>query len=248
MSGLAMRAIILTFFFKSAIQVVCENDPAWYKLKAIVFMQKMIICFSMLISITNLAVLFIQKFNFFCFYAFAYPITMMNPLGTVSTLPFASAPFQDFWQTTPLEDFLRPSAQFVSPAIHKLMNVDLIESRFAMLITISMTFTSDDIKYNSIYVGPHAYTLYCDIPGVVESDIDISYDTDFITIRAKRTRAVHGTLHRNEREFGSHHRRVRMPVDCDKDSAKATFCNGVLTIVFHKVATGVGNIKRIQLS
>ena len=128
----------------------------------------------------------------------------MNTFG-LSTIPFGSN-MGDIWQNTPLEDFLRPSSSLTTPSVIKgLMNVDLVE-------------------------GINNFTLFCDVPGVQESDIDMSYDTDFLTIRAKRITPVAGTKIRGEREFGNLSRRLRLPPDCDKDSAKACFCNhGKLT-------------------
>jgi HSP20 family molecular chaperone IbpA len=121
----------------------------------------------------------------------------MNPLG-LSTIPFGSDMGTDIWRNTPLEDFMRPSALTTPAVTQGLMNVDLIE-------------------------GINNYTLFCDVPGVLESDIDMSYDADFLTIRARRAPTVVGTKHRSEREFGNLQRRLRLPADCDKDSAKATY-------------------------
>lgn len=120
-------------------------------------------------------------------------------MTSLSTIPFGSTLGSDLWQNTPLEDFWRPSSVIGAPVTQNLLNVDLIE-------------------------GINNYTLTCDVPGVLEKDIDVSYDNDFITIRAKRTAPVSGTKIRAEREFGNLHRRLRLPVDCDKDSAKATLC------------------------
>ena len=124
----------------------------------------------------------------------------MNSLvGT--TIPFGSTWGPDLWQSTPLEDFMRPSSMTLPTAKQGLMNVDLVE-------------------------GPSNFTLFCDVPGVMEEDIDMSYDNDFLTIRIKRNPVLAGTKIRSERDFGNHQRKLRLPVDCDKDSANACVCNG----------------------
>lgn len=126
----------------------------------------------------------------------------MNTFG-LTTIPFGSTfGSPDIWLNTPMEDLLRPTQSTNKTWVtHGLMNVDVVE-------------------------GPNDFSLFCDVPGVAESDIDMSYDEDFLTIRAKRTPHAIGTKHRAEREFGNLQRKVRLPVECNKDSAKACVCNG----------------------
>lgn len=146
----------------------------------------------------------------------------MSAFG-LSTIPFGSSLGSDIWRNTPLEDFLRPSTVASRHVTQGLMHVDLVE-------------------------GINNYTLFCDVPGVLENDIDMSYDEDFLTIRAKRAVSVVGTKIRTEREFGNLSRRLRLPPNCDKDSAKACVCNGVLKIEFNKISGQTGAIKRIELT
>jgi HSP20 family molecular chaperone IbpA len=129
----------------------------------------------------------------------------MNTFGP-ATIPFGTNMGIDIWEGTPMEDFLRPTSTGTGfTAKQGLMNIDIVE-------------------------GANDFTLYCDVPGVMKEDIDMSYDTDYLTIRAKRTPQGTGTKHRAEREFGNLQRKLRLPPDCDKDSAKACFGQGIESV------------------
>ena len=53
----------------------------------------------------------------------------MNTFGTMSTIPFRTA-LDDFWRTTPLEDFLNPSTmQQPKLTQTQVLSVDFIEGK-----------------------------------------------------------------------------------------------------------------------
>jgi len=76
-----------------------------------------------------------------------------------------------------------------------------------------------------------------EIPGVEESDIDVSITSGSLVIRGEkkieRESDAKGAVVR-ERRYGAFERVVPLPKDIDHAAAKATFKNGVLTVVIPK--------------
>mmetsp|Transcript_8826 Transcript_8826/g.13207 ORF Transcript_8826/g.13207 Transcript_8826/m.13207 type:complete len:143 (+) Transcript_8826:295-723(+) len=81
------------------------------------------------------------------------------------------------------------------------------------------------------------YCVYCDIPGVTEENIDISFENNILIIKATRQRGdlCGAELCCSERDFGKWNRRVRMPSNADLNNASASVDNGVLCIEFSKL-------------
>src|SRR5699024_7813425 len=78
------------------------------------------------------------------------------------------------------------------------------------------------------------YQVTVDIPGVDKDNIDLSYDQDVLSIKAKRDSTLdqkdeQDNVIASERSYGEYVRNYRLPdVSADKISAKAE--DGVLTI------------------
>lgn len=93
--------------------------------------------------------------------------------------------------------------------------------------------------------------IEAELPGMDESDIDVSVAEGALMIRGekKAEHEVKGngyTVH--ERSFGHVERTVPLPDGLDIDSAKATFKNGVLTIAIPKTAEAQAAVKRISVN
>lgn len=79
-----------------------------------------------------------------------------------------------------------------------------------------------------------SYQVTVDIPGVDKDDVDLSYDKDVLSIKAKRDSSLDrkdekDNVIASERSYGEYVRNYRLPnVDADEISAKSD--NGVLTI------------------
>jgi len=78
-----------------------------------------------------------------------------------------------------------------------------------------------------------------ELPGLEEKDFDVSLEDDVLTVKGEKR-----SEHEEKREgfqhlesvSGSFERRLRLPCDVDADSVKATYKNGVVTVVLPKRA------------
>lgn len=78
---------------------------------------------------------------------------------------------------------------------------------------------------------------YPEVPGVEEKDIQITLDNDVLMVRGEKRREQEkkeGGFHRVERSYGSFQRALNLPDDANRDSIKASFKNGVLTVTIDK--------------
>jgi HSP20 family protein len=78
-----------------------------------------------------------------------------------------------------------------------------------------------------------------ELPGVAESDIDVSLDDDMLTISGEKKfekKDDKENYHFMERSYGTFQRSLRLPSSVDPDAVKASFRNGVLTVTIPKSA------------
>ena len=83
------------------------------------------------------------------------------------------------------------------------------------------------------------FVLTLDIPGVTEKDVHISITGDLLTVKGERRfeRASEGagnTYHRVERLYGKFERSVQLPTMVQTDKVKASYRDGVLTVMLPK--------------
>lgn len=76
----------------------------------------------------------------------------------------------------------------------------------------------------------------CELPGVQMDDLKVAVVGRDLTIKGqRRSRPAEGaTYHRQERDTGSFHRVVNLPVDIDPGKVNAELRHGVLTITLPK--------------
>ncbi len=69
-------------------------------------------------------------------------------------------------------------------------------------------------------------------PGMTVDDLSvgITEDTVIVSGEKKPEEAEAGDVHRRERAYGSFRRTIRLPVEVDKENARASFKDGILTI------------------
>jgi len=86
------------------------------------------------------------------------------------------------------------------------------------------------------------YTVAVEVPGMTEQDLDIEVMGDQLVIAGERKwesqeKADDKEFHRVESRYGSFQRTLPLPggLQTDTDSVRATFENGILSIVFQKV-------------
>ncbi|HKC52007.1 MAG TPA: Hsp20/alpha crystallin family protein [Myxococcota bacterium] len=92
--------------------------------------------------------------------------------------------------------------------------------------------------------------VVAELPGMDESDVDVSIDEGALVIRGERKaeqdREERGYTLR-ERSYGRVERVVPLPDGFDPDSARATFKNGVLTVKLAKTPAAEAPPKRIAV-
>ncbi len=117
----------------------------------------------------------------------------------------------------------------------------------------------DDIFHGRLHGPPHANSekhtpilpdidvsetdgtvrISAELPGVSESDIDVSLDDDVLVIRGeKKVEKTSDTenYHFVERSYGTFQRAVQLPCPVEPDKARAEFDNGVLIVTLPKRA------------
>lgn len=93
------------------------------------------------------------------------------------------------------------------------------------------------------------YHLSIDLPGISKKDVSISVENNRLTIRGERSaesRTEDDNVLRMERSFGSFYRAVRLPESVNEDGIKASFKDGVLSVVLPK--TEKSRPKKISIS
>lgn len=91
--------------------------------------------------------------------------------------------------------------------------------------TVDISETDDDV------------IIKADIPGMDESDLDVSIVDNTLTIRGEKkqeTERSGRTHHVLERSYGSFSRAMQLPVAVDADKVRATYRKGVLEIALPK--------------
>ena len=96
------------------------------------------------------------------------------------------------------------------------------------------------------------YIVHADLPGVAESDVDISVENNHLVLKGHRekTYEVNNTKeHRVERSYGTVQRSIRLPANADQSACNAHFENGVLTVTLPKLAPpAAGNGTKIPIT
>ena len=85
--------------------------------------------------------------------------------------------------------------------------------------------------------SPDAYQLKADLPGILEADLEISLESNRLTVAGKReaeTAKDGERWHLAERSNGSFSRTFTLPEDVDSEKVVAELRNGVLTLMVPK--------------
>jgi HSP20 family protein len=91
-----------------------------------------------------------------------------------------------------------------------------------------------------------AYQIDVEIPGVEKQDIKVELHDDTLMImgeKAMESDDIEGNYHRIERLYGAFQRTLSLPLNTDKESIKADFKNGVLSLSIAKDGS-VGELAR----
>ena len=107
----------------------------------------------------------------------------------------------------------------------------------------------DDVRVD-VSDNSKEITVMAELPGMSDADIDVSITDGLLTIRGYKKSdheaETNGVLVR-ERAYGAMERTVPLPDGIDPDAAKATFKNGVLTLVIPKSPEVQADTKRIRV-
>ncbi|GLH73779.1 hypothetical protein GETHLI_22810 [Geothrix limicola] len=85
--------------------------------------------------------------------------------------------------------------------------------------------------------SPDAYQFKTDLPGIVESDLEISLEGNRLTVAGKRDEETvkdGERIHLCERSHGRFSRTFTLPEDVEGEKVVAEFRNGVLTLMVPK--------------
>jgi HSP20 family protein len=88
----------------------------------------------------------------------------------------------------------------------------------------------------SVYENETGLTLVADVPGLRESDLELSLDKDVLTLGGERKLAVpeKHTVHRQERRGSRFQRQFTLPYKVNADAMSAELKDGVLTVKLPK--------------
>jgi HSP20 family protein len=95
------------------------------------------------------------------------------------------------------------------------------------------------------------YEITMELPGVSESDIDVSLHDGVLTVKGEKhnERKEEGEGYFfSEREYGRFQRTFRLPADARADGVAADFSNGVLRITVPKLAEEKTKAKKIRVN
>lgn len=82
--------------------------------------------------------------------------------------------------------------------------------------------------------------VHAELPGVRKEDLDVALSENTLTIKASTKQEQEeekGEYYRRERAVGAFSRTLSLPSGVDESKAKATFKEGLLELVFPKLAT-----------
>ena len=88
-----------------------------------------------------------------------------------------------------------------------------------------------------VHEDKEGYTIRAELPGVKREDIDVSVQDGALIISGERKeeKVAEGTnVHRQERFYGKFSRALTFPTAVANDKVKATYKDGVLTVVLPK--------------
>jgi HSP20 family protein len=100
--------------------------------------------------------------------------------------------------------------------------------------------------------GNGTYSISMEVPGINESDIDLTVEDGVVTVRGEKktsTEKSGGTWFFSERQYGAFRRSFQLPADADGDGVKAEMKDGVLHISVPKSkADALPKAKRVEIA
>lgn len=94
---------------------------------------------------------------------------------------------------------------------------------------------------------PDALKLVAELPGLEERDVEVTWDDGLLTLRGQKSIEKDGRLY-SERWEGAFERTIPVGEDIDPEKVKASFKNGVLTVLMPKKPDAQRKVKRITIN
>jgi HSP20 family protein len=91
------------------------------------------------------------------------------------------------------------------------------------------------------------FKVCAELPGLDESDVEVTFADGVVTLKGEK-RLEEDTPLYNERWAGAFERQIVIGDGVDPDNVKATFKNGVLTVILAKKPEARRQVKRIEIS
>ena len=90
------------------------------------------------------------------------------------------------------------------------------------------------------------YKVVAELPGLDQRDLEVTYADGVLTLKGEKRLEEQDALY-SERWAGAFERQIVLSDDVDTDNVKATFKNGVLTVVLAKKPEAQRQVKRIEI-
>lgn len=103
----------------------------------------------------------------------------------------------------------------------------------------------------SIVENQNEYVVSADLPAVRREDVNVTVESDILTIRGERRlekTAEEETEHRRETFHGVFERRFSLPDDADAESISAESRDGVLTVRIPKIKPSKPEVRSISVN
>ena len=91
------------------------------------------------------------------------------------------------------------------------------------------------------------FKVCAELPGLEESDVEVTFADGVVTLKGQK-RLEEDTPLYSERWAGAFERQIVIGDSVDPDNVKATFKNGVLTVILVKKPEARRQVKRIEIS
>src|SRR5438876_8124822 len=102
-----------------------------------------------------------------------------------------------------------------------------------------------------IFEEPDAIRLVAELPGVRPSEVQISVESNLLTIKGTKQQVAEEKaekVHRYERTYGAFERTFRLSASIDPNKIKATYNLGVLTITLPKAETAKPHLIEVEFT
>ena len=102
-----------------------------------------------------------------------------------------------------------------------------------------------------IFEEPDAIRLVAELPGVRPSEVQISVESNLLTIKGTKQQVAEEKaekVHRYERTYGAFERTFRLTASIDPNKIKATYNLGVLTITLPKAETAKPHLIKVEVT